>query len=74
MNYSQLIKQKSRKFGFQSWGISKANFWKKKRRLETCLIKLSRRNEIHGKSFRQRLNPTLLVDGAKSVISFHIIS
>ena len=37
-----------------------AEFLKKKRHvLKHGLSRLSRRNEIHGKSFRQRLNPTL---------------
>lgn len=71
MNYSQLIKQKAEKFGFQSCGISKAEFLEEDApRLETWLNK-----GYHGEMkymenhFDKRLNPTLLVDGAKSVIS-----
>ena len=71
MNYSQLIKQKAEKFGFQSCGISKAEFLEEEApRLETWLNK-----GYHGEMkymenhFDKRLNPTLLVDGAKSVIS-----
>lgn len=71
MNYSQLIKQKAEKFGFQSCGISKAEFLEEEApRLETWLDK-----GYHGEMkymenhFDKRLNPTLLVDGAKSVIS-----
>ena len=71
MNYSQLIKQKAEKFGFQSCGISKAEFLEEEAlRLETWLNK-----DYHGEMkymenhFDKRLNPTLLVDGAKSVIS-----
>ncbi|PPZ91602.1 tRNA epoxyqueuosine(34) reductase QueG [Cloacibacterium normanense] len=71
MNYSQLIKQKAEKFGFQSCGISKADFLEEEApRLETWLNK-----GYHGEMkymenhFDKRLNPTLLVDGAKSVIS-----
>ena len=71
MNYSQLIKQKAEKFGFQSCGISKAEFLEEEApRLEAWLNK-----GYHGemnymeKHFDKRLNPTLLVDGAKSVIS-----
>ena len=71
MNYSQLIKQKAEKFGFQSCGISKAEFLVEDApRLETWLNK-----GYHGEMkymenhFDKRLNPTLLVDGAKSVIS-----
>ena len=71
MNYSQLIKQKAEKFRFQSCGISKAEFLEEEApRLETWLNK-----GYHGEMqymenhFDKRLNPTLLVDGAKSVIS-----
>jgi epoxyqueuosine reductase len=71
MNYSQLIKQKAEKFGFQSCGISKAEFLEEEApSLETWLNK-----GYHGEmqymenNFDKRLNPTLLVDGAKSVIS-----
>ena len=71
MNYSQLIKQKAEKFGFQSCGISKAEFLEEEApRLETWLNK-----GYHGEMkymenhFDKRLNPTLLVEGAKSVIS-----
>lgn len=71
MNYSQLIKQKAEKFGFHSCGISKAEFLEEEApRLEEWLNK-----GYHGEMkymenhFDKRLNPTLLVDGAKSVIS-----
>lgn len=71
MNYSQLIKQKAEKFGFQSCGISKAEFLEEEApRLEAWLNK-----GYHGEMqymenhFDKRLNPTLLVYGAKSVIS-----
>ena len=71
MNYSQLIKQKAEKFGFQSCGISKAEFLEEEApRLEAWLNK-----GYHGEMqymenhFDKRLNPILLVDGAKSVIS-----
>lgn len=71
MNYSQLIKQKAEKFGFQSCGISKAEFLEEEApRLEAWLNK-----GYHGEMkymenhFDKRLNPTLLVEGAKSVIS-----
>ncbi|GAB1355949.1 tRNA epoxyqueuosine(34) reductase QueG [Cloacibacterium normanense] len=71
MNYSQLIKQKAEKFGFQSCGISKAEFLEEEApRLEAWLNK-----GYHGEMqymenhFDKRLNPSLLVDGAKSVIS-----
>lgn len=70
-NHTKIIKQKAEKFGFQSCGISKAEFLEEEApRLETWLNK-----GYHGEMqymenhFDKRLNPTLLVDGAKSVIS-----
>lgn len=69
--YALLIKAKAKKFGFQSCGISKAGF------LEEDAPKLEQwlQNEFQGKMsymenhFDKRLNPTLLVEGSKSVIS-----
>ena len=70
-NHTKIIKQKAEKFGFQSCGISKAEFLGEEApRLEDWL-----KNNYHGEMkymenhFDKRLNPTLLVDGAKSVIS-----
>ncbi len=70
-NHTKIIKQKAEKFGFQSCGISKAEFLEEEApRLEDWL-----KNNYHGEMkymenhFDKRLNPTLLVDGAKSVIS-----
>ncbi len=70
-NHTKLIKEKTEKFGFQSCGISKAEFLEEEApRLEAWL-----KNNYHGEMkymenhFDKRLNPTLLVDGAKSVIS-----
>lgn len=70
-NHTKIIKQKAEKFGFQSCGISKAEFLEEEApRLESWL-----KNNYHGEMkymenhFDKRLNPTLLVDGAKSVIS-----
>ncbi|MFZ4678668.1 MAG: tRNA epoxyqueuosine(34) reductase QueG [Flavobacterium sp.] len=69
--YSQLIKAESKRLGFLSCGISKAGFLEKEApRLENWLNK-----NHHGEMkymenhFDKRLNPTLLVDDAKSVIS-----
>ena len=74
MNQSDLtkhIKRKAQELGFLSCGISKAGFLKDEApRLENWLKK-----NHHGKMsymenhFDKRLNPTLLVDDAKSVIS-----
>ena len=67
----QIIKQKAKKFGFQSCGISKAAFLEEDALpLETWL-----KNGHHGEMsymenyFDKRLDPRLLVEGARSVIS-----
>lgn len=69
--YSKLIKAEAKRLGFLSCGISKAGFLEEEApRLETWLNK-----NMHGEMkymenhFDKRLNPTLLVDDAKSVIS-----
>jgi epoxyqueuosine reductase len=69
--YSQLIKETSRDLGFEFCGISKAEYLEEEApRLESWLKK-----GYHGQMqymenhFDKRLDPTLLVPGAKSVIS-----
>lgn len=69
--YSQLIKAGAKDLGFLFCGISKAEFLEEEApRLETWLKK-----GMHGEMqymenhFDKRLDPRLLVDGAKSVIS-----
>lgn len=69
--YSNLIKSKAVAFGFQSCGISKADFLEEEApHLEQWL-----QNNFHGEMhymenhFDKRLDPRLLVEGAKSVIS-----
>jgi epoxyqueuosine reductase len=69
--YSQIIKAESKRLGFLSCGISQAGFLEKEApRLENWL-----NNQMNGQMsymenhFDKRLDPTLLVDGAKSVIS-----
>ncbi len=69
--YTQLIKAESKRLGFLSCGISKAGFLEDEApRLEAWLNK-----NHHGQMsymenhFDKRLNPTLLVDDSKSVIS-----
>lgn len=69
--YTQLIKTKALAFGFQSCGISKADFLEEEAlHLETWL-----KNQFHGEMkymenhFDKRLDPRLLVEGCKSVIS-----
>lgn len=69
--YSQLIKNEAKKLGFMFCGIAKAEFLEEEApRLEKWL-----NNNMHGEMrymenhFDKRLDPRLLVDGAKSVIS-----
>ena len=69
--YTQLIKAEAHRLGFLSCGISKAGFLEDEApRLENWL-----NNQMYGQMsymenhFDKRLNPTLLVDVAKSVIS-----
>lgn len=69
--HSQIIKQEAKRLGFDFCGISKAEFLEEEApKLEAWL-----KNNRHGKMeymenhFDKRLNPTLLVDDAKSVIS-----
>lgn len=70
--YTKLIKEEAKRLGFDHCGISKATYLEDEApRLERWL-----RNGMHGKMhymenyFDKRLDPRLLVDGAKSVISF----
>lgn len=70
-SYSQLIKTEAKRLGFLSCGVSKAAFLEEEApRLESWL-----KQEMHGEMtymenhFDKRLDPRLLVDGAKSVIS-----
>jgi epoxyqueuosine reductase len=68
---TKYIKAETKRLGFEYCGISKANFLEEEApRLENWL-----NNNFHGKMqymenyFEKRLDPRLLVDGAKSVIS-----
>lgn len=69
--YAQFIKAESKRLGFLSCGISRAGFLEEEApRLERWL-----NNRMNGQmaymenNFDKRLDPTLLVDGAKSVVS-----
>lgn len=71
-NMTQFIRQKSRELGFDFCGISKAEFLEEEApRLENWL-----KDNKHGQMrymenyFDKRLDPRLLVDNAKSVVSF----
>ncbi len=70
-NYTHLIKKEAKRLGFDYCGISKADFLEEEAsRLENWL-----NNNMHGQMsymqnyFDKRLDPRLLVPGAKSVIS-----
>ncbi len=72
--YSKLIKAEATRLGFAQCGISKAGFLEEEApRLESWL-----QNGMHGTMsymehhFDKRLDPRLLVDGAKSVISLSL--
>ncbi|WP_149276729.1 tRNA epoxyqueuosine(34) reductase QueG [Pareuzebyella sediminis] len=68
---SKLIKAEAKRLGFLSCGISKAEFLEQEApRLEKWLAK-NMQGEMHymENHFDKRLDPRLLVDGAKSVIS-----
>jgi len=69
--YTEWIKAEAKRLGFISYGISKAEFLEEEApRLETWL-----NNNMHGEMrymenhFDKRLDPTLLVEGSKSVVS-----
>ena len=69
--YTHLIKQKATELGFMYCGVSKADFLQDEaQRLDARL-----KNDFHGKMnymenhFDKRLDPRLLVDDAKSVVS-----
>ena len=69
--YTTFIKEEAKRLGFLSCGISKAQFLEEEApRLESWLKK-----EMHGQMsymenhFDKRLDPTVLVPGAKSVVS-----
>jgi epoxyqueuosine reductase len=69
--YSQLIKAEAKRLGFMFCGIAKAGFLEQEApRLENWL-----KQNMHGEMqymenyFDKRLDPRLLVDGAKSVVS-----
>lgn len=69
--YSKLIKQEAKNLGFLFCGISRAEFLEEEApRLEKWL-KEGMQGEMHymENHFDKRLDPRLLVDGAKSVIS-----
>ena len=69
--YAQLIKVEAKRLGFLSCGVSKAEFLDEEApRLESWLNKNMHGNmQYMENNFDKRLDPTLLVEGSKSVIS-----
>lgn len=69
--YTQFIKAESKRLGFLSCGISRAGFLESEApRLEKWLNhQMNGQMSYMENHFDKRLDPTLLVDGAKSVIS-----
>ncbi len=69
--YTQLIKAEAKRLGFLSCGISKAGFLEEEApRLESWLNKNQHGQMTYMENhFDKRLNPTLLVDDSKSIIS-----
>ncbi|RVT78500.1 tRNA epoxyqueuosine(34) reductase QueG [Flavobacterium sufflavum] len=69
--YTQFIKSEAKRLGFLSCGISKAGFLEEEApRLENWLNKnYNGQMAYMENNFDKRLNPTLLVDDAKSVVS-----
>ena len=69
--HTQFIKSEAKRLGFLSCGISKAGFLEEEApRLETWLNKqMNGQMSYMENNFDKRLNPTLLVDDAKSIVS-----
>src|SRR5947209_19914341 len=69
--YSKLIKQEAKNLGFMFCGIAKAEFLEEEAPRLEAWLKQNMQGEMHymENHFDKRLDPRLLVDGAKSVIS-----
>ncbi|WP_333600303.1 tRNA epoxyqueuosine(34) reductase QueG [Flavobacterium sp.] len=69
--YTQLIKTEAKRLGFLSCGISKAGFLEEEAPRVEDWLNQNRHGEMNymENHFDKRLDPTLLVDDAKSVIS-----
>ena len=69
--YSNLIKAKAEKFGFQSCGISRADFLEEEAKPFESWLNKNYQGEMSymENHFDKRLDPRLLVEGSKSVIS-----
>lgn len=71
LNYSQQIKDEAKRLGFENCGISKAQFLEAEAPKLEQWLKMGYHGEMRylENHFDKRLDPRLLVDGAKSVIS-----
>ncbi|HEY8781259.1 MAG TPA: tRNA epoxyqueuosine(34) reductase QueG [Mucilaginibacter sp.] len=69
--YSSLIKKEAKKLGFMFCGISKGEFLEEEAPRLEAWLKKGMHGEMHymENHFDKRLDPRLLVDGARSVIS-----
>ena len=69
--YSQLIKKEAKSLGFLSCGIAKAGFLADEAPKLEQWLQEGRHGKMHymENHFDKRLDPTLLVPGAKSVVS-----
>lgn len=69
--YTHLIKQKAKALGFEDVGISKAEFLDEEAFALEKWLNQNQNGAMHymANHFDKRLNPTLLVPGAKSVVS-----
>ena len=69
--YAQLIKREAKALGFLSCGISKAGFLEDEAHKLEQWLNQNRHGKMHymENHFDKRLDPTLLVPGAKSVVS-----
>src|ERR1700742_3884168 len=69
--YSKLIKTEAKKLGFMFCGIAKADFLEEEAPRLEAWLKKSMQGEMQYMEnyFDKRLDPRLLVDGAKSVVS-----
>lgn len=69
--YSRLIKNKAKEFGFDNCGISKSDFLENDARFLEKWLKNNYQGEMQymENHFDKRLDPRLLVEGSKSVIS-----
>src|SRR5471030_1120849 len=69
--YSSFIKSEAKKLGFMFCGIAKTDFLEEEAPRLEAWLKKGMQGEMHymENHFDKRLDPRLLVDGAKSVIS-----